>query len=325
MSVRRPEVLVLGAGVSGLTTALCVARAGSTVRIQSDRGPLETTSAVAGAVWGPYTMSDTRVLRWCLETWGELKHLAETHPESGVRMAFGMEAAHEATTPPEWIVELGDYTSVPDDELPAGYAAAWRYHVPVVEMHSYITFLTTELSALDVPVDVRPPARSLDDVATEADVVLNCTGLGARELVPDAGMYPVQGQLVVVDNPGIEGFFIDDPGPRSEEPTYFMSHGDHVVLGGSWVPHSDRTTADHDVGKAILARCAAIEPALATARVREHRVGLRPTRRRVRLEREDHPSRTIIHNYGHGGSGVTLSWGCAIDVRRLLVDDPAPR
>jgi D-amino-acid oxidase len=124
--------------------------------------------------------------------------------------------------------------------------------------------------------------------------------------------------LVVVDNPGIEGFFIDDPGSLSDEPTYILSHGDHVVLGGSWAPYSERTTPDPDVGEAIIARCAAIEPALAKARVREHRVGLRPARHRVRLEREDHPSRAIIHNYGHGGSGLTLSWGCALDVVALL-------
>lgn len=312
---------MVGAGVSGLTTALCIARAGRAVRIVSDRPPLKTTSAVAGAVWGMYGVADQRVLRWGLVTWRELKHLAETRPESGVRMAYGTEAAHEATTPPAWIVELGDYAAVPDHELPAGYAAAWRYHVPIVEMQSYITFLTGELSALDVPIDVRPPVRSLDEVATEAHVVVNCTGLGARDLVAgEEEMHPVQGQLVIVDNPtGVEGFFVDDPDPRSHELTYYIAHGDHVVLGGSWVPHTESTTPDPDVSKAIVARCAAIEPDLAKAPVRDHRVGLRPVRPSVRLEREDHRSGTIIHNYGHGGEGLTLSWGCANDALGLVL------
>ncbi|HEY2792992.1 MAG TPA: FAD-dependent oxidoreductase, partial [Micromonosporaceae bacterium] len=64
----------------------------------------------------------------------------------------------------------------------------------------------------------------------------------------------------------------------------------------------------------IVARCAAIDPRLASARVLEHRVGLRPSRPSVRLEAVAQNGRTVIHNYGHGGSGVTLSWGCADDV-----------
>jgi len=51
-------------------------------------------------------------------------------------------------------------------------------------------------------------------------------------------------------------------------------------------------------------------------RVLAARVGLRPFRRSgVRLERDQLPDgRIVIHNYGHGGSGFTLSWGCAREV-----------
>jgi D-amino-acid oxidase len=45
-----------------------------------------------------------------------------------------------------------------------------------------------------------------------------------------------------------------------------------------------------------------------------HRVGLRPVRPAVRLEREGR----VIHCYGQGGAGVTLSWGCAEEVRELV-------
>jgi D-amino-acid oxidase len=51
--------------------------------------------------------------------------------------------------------------------------------------------------------------------------------------------------------------------------------------------------------------------------VLEHKVGLRPGRPEIRLEREDGPI-PRIHNYGHGGSGITLSWGCAEETLRLV-------
>ena len=49
----------------------------------------------------------------------------------------------------------------------------------------------------------------------------------------------------------------------------------------------------------------------------EDLVGLRPGRMEVRLEREEKNGKYLIHNYGHGGSGVTLSWGCADEVVEL--------
>lgn len=321
MSVAPTDVLVVGAGVSGLTTALCLARAGVAVQIVSDGDPLATTSAAAGAIWGLYSVTDDRLLGWGLETWDELQHLAETRPESGIQMATGIEAAHETTTPPDHIVELADFTEAKGPDLPNGYAAGWRYRVPVVEMRSYITFLMAELAGLGVGIDLERKVTSFDEVADEAGAVVNCTGLGARDLVPGERdkMLPVQGQLVVVDNPGVQGFFVDDPHPRTNDLTYFISHGDHVVLGGSWVPNQEDTTPDEAVTEQILARCVAVEPALRDANFRSARVGLRPERQRVRLEREQHPAcGSIVHNYGHGGAGLTLSWGCANAVRGLL-------
>jgi D-amino-acid oxidase len=54
-------------------------------------------------------------------------------------------------------------------------------------------------------------------------------------------------------------------------------------------------------------------PELRDARVLRHKVGLRPARPAVRLERDG----DVVHCYGHGGAGVTLSWGCAEDVAAL--------
>jgi D-amino-acid oxidase len=64
----------------------------------------------------------------------------------------------------------------------------------------------------------------------------------------------------------------------------------------------------------IVRRATALVPEVAQARILRHRVGLRPARPEVRLERDG----DVIHCYGHGGAGVTLSWGCADEVLGLL-------
>jgi D-amino-acid oxidase len=129
--------------------------------------------------------------------------------------------------------------------------------------------------------------------------------------VGDASVRPSRGQHVIVENPGIDRFFMEPP--LGGAWAAWHPHPTYVVLGGVAVPDDWRTEPDLAIAEEIIARCAAIEPRFASARVLEHRVGLRPERAAVRLEREGR----VIHNYGHGGSGVSLSWGCAREVLAL--------
>jgi D-amino-acid oxidase len=99
-------------------------------------------------------------------------------------------------------------------------------------------------------------------------------------------------------------------------------HGERIVLGGNAREDDWNLRPDPAGAKAILDRCAQVEPRLIGARVIEQQVGLRPVRSVVRVEREQLADATIIHNYGHGASGVSLSWGCANAVVALALDAP---
>jgi D-amino-acid oxidase len=123
----------------------------------------------------------------------------------------------------------------------------------------------------------------------------------------------VRGQVVVVENPGLREFFAEEPGSATEL-RYVLPHRDTVVLGGTAEPDRTDLAPRPEVARRILARCTEVVPALAGARVVAHRVGLRPVRDQVRLEEEARDGGRVIHNYGHGGGGVTLSWGCAREV-----------
>jgi D-amino-acid oxidase len=300
-----PEVIVVGAGVSGLTTAVCLAEAGLKVQIQAAGTDESTTSFAAGATWSPYLVeSSERARAWSFETLDVLRELA-ARPGTGVVLRRGVTAAVE---PPEWHDRLDGFRLLGRDDVPDGCAAGWSVVAPVVDMPAYLGYLRRRAEAAGVEIEVRRLA-SLDEA--HARTVVNCTGIGARDLVGDSGVIPVRGQIVVVANPGITEFLVVEADPV----TYFFPQGGTVVLGGTAEPGDDRTEPDPDTAKAIVERCVRLEPLLAGAPVLGHRVGLRPTRSTVRLEREGH----VIHNYGHGGAGLTLSWACARQVTAMLV------
>jgi D-amino-acid oxidase len=119
----------------------------------------------------------------------------------------------------------------------------------------------------------------------------------------------VRGEHLVAQNPGVDDFFVEEP--RSDEWISLFPHGERIVLGGNAREDDWSLDPDPASARAILDRCARVEPRLIDARVIEQQVGLRPVRSAVRVEREKLAEATIIHNYGHGASGVSLSWGCA--------------
>jgi D-amino-acid oxidase len=312
------DVIVVGAGISGLTTAVCLVEDGFTVRIIAEKPPAGTTSANAGASWGPYLTDPDRVRAWSTRTRLRLEDIAATESASGVRLVRGMEVDVGSTTAPDWAAGLADFTPCRADALPAPYTVGWWFSTPLVDMPRYLAYLERRLTGAGVTVE-SGFVRKLDDIADQTGIVVNCTGLGARGLVGDVDLYPVRGQLVVVRNPGIDEFF-QDSGVDGLL-TYYLPHGDTVVLGGCAVPHTEVMDVDEGIAAAIIDRCAAIEPRLRNPVVLGGRVGLRPTRPQIRLEAEMVAGRPVIHNYGHGGSGVTVSWGCAeavLDLARGL-------
>ncbi len=90
------------------------------------------------------------------------------------------------------------------------------------------------------------------------------------------------------------------------------------MLGGTAEPNDESLVPNEQTAAGILTRCIQLEPRLANAVVLEHQVGLRPGRPGIRLEVDRNVTHgRLIHNYGHGGAGVALSWGCADEVARL--------
>jgi D-amino-acid oxidase len=310
------DVLVIGAGVSGLTTGICLAEAGLSVTIRTAAPPGQTTSAAAGAVWGPVRVGPpARVLEWARTGLEVLSKLA-AEPGTGVRMARGREVSRTSVEVHNWTELLTDLRECGPAELPDGFAHGLRYTAPLATMPVYLGYLSDRFAQAGGRLEISAVA-SLAELAGAAPVVVNCSGIGARALVPDPAVVPVRGQVVIAANPGIEEFLIDhDPEPPWI--TYMFPHGDQVLLGGTNDEGNWSTDPVEDISERIMAECARIDPRLRGAEILGHRVGFRPCRPEVRLEAEPLGGGVLWHNYGHGGGGVSLSWGCAAEIAAAL-------
>jgi D-amino-acid oxidase len=315
------DVVVVGAGVVGLTSALRLRRSGARVTVVMADDPARTVSAVAAAVWYPVrTDGGPRVLEWARRTYAELADQAADGVPGVEMRPTRMLLRGDGHQPPWWASAVPDFAHVPCDGGPAEFTGQWRFTAPIVTMTTYLDWLVRQVTAAGGRIERRRIDR-LADVAPAAPVIVNATGLAARELADDPAVHPVRGQLVVVSNPGLGVSVRDEGNPRGL--TYIHPRGQEVVLGGTYEPDVVDTAVDVATSVAIRRRCEALVPRLAEATVLRHLTGLRPARdggARVAVDPDPPAGRLLVHNYGHGGAGVTLAWGCADEVVRLCRD-----
>lgn len=319
-SADRPGVIVVGAGVSGLTTALELCALGARVRVIAAERSAATVSSVAGAIWYPYLAHpEAKVARWGLETFERLVTMSREHPEGGVILREGVDLRERIEDAPAWLRELPGARIAARDELPAGCGAGIFATVPVIEMGGYLAHLESRLAERGVEIETRRCA-TLDEAGALAPVVVDCAGLGAATLAPDPGMTPIRGQILRIAQPRepIERFTLDHRASRST--SYVIPRRTDVILGGTAQSGDASTEVRREDTAAILEACEELEPRVRGAEVLEVRVGLRPGRREIRVERERRGWGVVVHNYGHGGAGVTVSWGCAREAAGLAVD-----
>lgn len=310
------QIVVVGAGVSGLTSAICLVEAGWPVRVWATAMPQQTTSAVAGAVWAPPRPAEraTATLAWTEHSL-RVFHALAADPGTGVRMAPALVVGDLSDAMSSAAGLIPDLRAAEPVDIPDGYSPAFHATMPMIDMPHYLGYLQRRLVAAGCEIEARP-VRLLAEVADHASVVVNCAGLGAGALAGDDTVRPLFGQHVVLTNPGLRQLFLEvDGGP---EWTCFFPHPQRVVCGGINIPDRWNTTADPAVSERILQRCRRIEPRLRDADVIGTITGLRPDRPSVRVDAERLGPALLVHNYGHGSNGVTLSWGCARDVVHLV-------
>jgi D-amino-acid oxidase len=310
------RVVVLGAGISGLSTATLLRERGDEVVLVSAHATEATTSHLAAAVWFPTSAGPAeKVARWGSTTYDVMAAEA-ARGVPGVVMRESLVVYRQEPGPQPWAAAVGDVRPARADELPAGYSHGLRFAVPLVEMPTYLPWLHRQYVDGGGQQVVRRVESLGELLDLSPDVIVNCAGLAAGRLVGDDSTYPIRGQIVRVVNPGLSLSVRDESHPAGR--AYVHPRTDDCILGGTLDAGVWDTTVDDETTRAIISRCSELVPALAEAEVFEALVGLRPGRPEVRLERDEQliPGVPVVHNYGHGGSGITLGWGCAEDAVR---------
>jgi len=344
------RVAIVGAGVSGLTCGVVFAERGYRITIFAKEIGEQTTSGTAAALWFPYDVEPAnKVIPWALETFRTLINLAHI-AESGVSMIELRQFSRtEGIQIPDWAIPLGVRrlsSSVMSSEIEngaTGEAATWAERteaertgseriksrefasgfsitVPLMDTTIFLDYLANRFLKADGQITENVCFERLEDVDPKFDLVINCAGIGARELVHDADLEPHRGQVAIV--PRIKDLpyaVVCDDAPLM----YAIPRRNDCVFGGT-NELSDNLGADSAMTTRIVAECSRALK-IKKPNVLAERVGLRPFRKSgVRVEPARlRDGRTCLHNYGHGGSGFTLSWGCAENIFRLSVNPSA--
>ena len=302
------DVIVVGGGIIGLTAASRLQERGARVEVWSADSPESIVSSIAAAVWYPtHTDPDARVLAWAGATFTEFARQAGDGAPGVVMRPTRMLLRHRDPVLPWW-------TSAARDVVLAGAPDPWTgqllFTVPSVAMGPYLAWLAGRVRV------VRRSITGFGEALAAAPVVVNATGLAAGRLCGDGRTFPVRGHVVLVANPGIDVSVRDEEDPAGG--TYVHPRSSDVVCGGTYQPGAVDLLPDPATREAILRRCIALVPELAGAPVIGERVGLRPARHGgPRVEAEEVDGGRVVHDYGHGGAGMTLSWGCADEVSTL--------
>jgi len=244
------RVAIVGAGVSGLTCGVVLAERGFHTAIFAKEIGQQTTSGAAAAIWFPYDAQPAeKVIPWALETYKALIDLTRD-PRSGVSMIDLRQFSRTGEIQiPDWAIPLG--AAAVSTGLRPVFKGGFSLRVPLTDTTIYLDYLATRFQKACGEINANVCFEKLEEVDRDFDLVINCAGIGARELVRDTDLEPHRGQVVIV--PRVEDLscaIVCDDAPLM----YAIPRTNDCVFGGTNDLRSD-LAADPATTNRIIAEC----------------------------------------------------------------------
>ena len=313
------KVVILGAGVIGLSVAIRCIEDGHEVEIFAEKFTPYTNSDQAGAYWSPFTNNATsaRIIKWGKESYRTFCKLIKVK-DAGVSLVDGLEYFNSKDQFSEsWCNYAQGFRKIPKNELPKGFIAGFSYLVPVILMEKYMQWLMKRFGSLGGKVNQKR-VSDLSEVDSISDIIVNCTGLGSMELFGDKLLTPIRGQTVKVKVGSIVPSMMK---LYADSKFYIVPQGDAILLGATAQKRDWNTNVNPKDTQYLIKQGESIDPRIGDApSIVKESVGLRPYRPQIRVEVEKRSKGAppIVHNYGHGFNGVSFSWGCAEEVVEII-------
>lgn len=310
------KILVLGAGVSGLSTGIILLRKGYNVIIWAKDLPPYTTSNKAAAVWYPFKCGPKdKAIVWSKATLEYFTNEILHDASAGCKKTVVTEFFHNEKDHPWWKDGVESYKKISKKYLPEGYTDGYEIEGLVMDTDTYMEYLVTTFTQLGGKM-YKKEITNIQEALDRYSCIINCTGLGSRTLFNDNHIYPCRGQILRIKPNGFEYSIFEQEGQNSL--AYIIPRLNDIVIGGTAQDNNWSLEPNKKDTQEILRKCANLVPQFKHVDIIETKVGLRPMRNSIRLEIEKFSDKFVIHNYGHGGAGFTLSWGCAQNVVELI-------
>lgn len=375
----KSRVLIVGSGAIGLRTAVELLKKQIPVALVSPSSPLatENCSQGAGGLWMPFHCDDPRTHDWAMETLNELYPLSiddETSNKNDLVEqvpCVGLKQNHAGGDLPAWTsdarLEFQHLTAemlhwqnaslfgykIPSQQtmLASGYRHAWLWKSPIVNSPKMLQHMMQQVETSDCTINMNLTTgewyNSLDDMAQVAksmdcDTIINCTGLGAKQLCGDEKLVGARGILLHFDRATAQRTYIapsnapveltrdaaifaeEGPWGTETEPCYMIPRGNVLVVGGSYLEGDDRTEMLPQERQRLMdnARLLGIQKNVDPI---SEWTGFRPARPTTMLQYHNDTFQDgrikMIHSYGHGGSGWTVNVGVAKDTVKLILNE----
>ncbi|GAA5901734.1 FAD-dependent oxidoreductase [Sporobolomyces salmoneus] len=350
------KVVVLGAGVIGLTCALSLVERGYIVHVIARDLPEDTDSQSFASPWAganicPFKSIEDgpREANWETATY---KKISEFIPSG---LAIALKGTRRFVRTEEeflghWYKDvMPNYRRLEKSECPEG-ALGVSFDTLSVNAPKYCQYLANELRRKGVTIE-RRYVRDIEEVFGcfgGVGMVVNATGLGAKSIagVDDQAVRPIRGQTVLIKSDCLR-CTMDSSDPNSS--AYIIPRpGGEVICGGSYGVDDWDLSVSPSHATRILSHCLRLDPSISRDGTLEgieiirDNVGLRPSRssgprvesETIKLEAggRESPIRvtktgerrggeregTVVHAYGVGPAGYQQSWGIAEDVVGLV-------